>query len=257
MRKAASSAGELDRVEEHEDVDLWEEYGELVDETIDYLKTGFRDGRKPAPADHSTESEPPSPSPQVGDPISACTTLSEVADLVHACTRCRLHRGRRNAVPGEGREKADILFVGEGPGAQEDVQGRPFVGRAGQLLTKMLAAIDLTREEVYITNIVKCRPPENRNPLPDEAETCFPYLQRQIEIIDPMIVVCLGGPAVQRITGSTSGITRMRGTLHRYKDYPVLPTYHPAAVLRFPDKYRRPVWNDLKMLRDYYRELRR
>ena len=172
------------------------------------------------------------------------------------CTRCRLHQGRKNAVPGEGNPRADILLVGEGPGAEEDAQGRPFVGKAGRLLTRMLAAIDLAREEVFITNIVKCRPPQNRNPLPDEAEACFPYLRRQIELVDPLVIVCLGGPAAQRLTGSVLGITRLRGRFHTFLDHPVLPTYHPAAVLRFPEKYKRPVWDDLKMLRSFYRESR-
>jgi DNA polymerase len=241
-------------------VELWEEYGELLDESIAYLKTGFREGnvraRSDLSSDPSSHKTPGSETPSDEDPLAACATLACVDTLVRSCTRCRLHQGRRNAVPGEGNERADILFIGEGPGAREDVQGRPFVGRAGQLLTRMLNAIDLKRGEVYITNIVKCRPPENRNPLPDEADTCFCYLQRQIELIDPRIIVCLGGPAMQRITGSASGISKMRGTLHRYRDYPVLPTYHPAAVLRFPEKYKRPVWNDLKMLREYYREFR-
>ena len=138
----------------------------------------------------------------------------------------------------------------------EDIKGEPFVGRAGQLLTKMLAAIELTREEVYITNIVKCRPPQNRAPLPEESGACFPYLERQLELIDPKIICCLGGPSAQLILSTNQGISKLRGTVHRYRGIPVVPTYHPAAVLRFPDKYKRDVWNDLKMLRDFARDLR-
>jgi DNA polymerase len=175
---------------------------------------------------------------------------------IRRCRKCRLHENRKNAVPGAGDTTADILFVGEGPGEQEDVQGLPFVGKAGQLLTRMLAAIDLSREQVYITNIVKCRPPGNRNPLPDEVDSCFPYLERQIGMIQPLVIVCLGGPAAQAILHSTLSITRLREGMHRYADIPVVATYHPAAVLRYPEKYKRAVWNDLKLLRALYRDLR-
>jgi DNA polymerase len=149
------------------------------------------------------------------------------------------------------------MFIGEGPGEMEDIEGEPFVGKAGQLLTKMLSAIRLKREEVYITNVVKCRPPGNRTPLPEEVGVCFPYLERQIELISPLIICCLGGPAANALLGSDSGISKLRGTIHLYRDIPVIPTYHPAAVLRFPDKYKRQVWNDLKMLRDYYRDIKK
>jgi uracil-DNA glycosylase family 4 len=232
--------------------DIRREYARLVQDTIDHIETGFR-----------SESKTPTAQPKK-------KAMAGLAMEVLGCTRCRLHRGRTHAVPGEGNCDADILFIGEGPGQMEDSTGRPFVGRAGQLLTKMLAAIDLTREEVYITNIVKCRPPENRNPLPEEIEQCLPYLQRQIALIDPLIICCLGGPAAGTILGTGSGITKLRGTIHRYqppvesessgrflsKGAVVVATYHPAAVLRFPEKYRRPVWNDLKLLRDYYRDIR-
>jgi DNA polymerase len=139
----------------------------------------------------------------------------------------------------------------------EDIKGEPFVGRAGQLLTKMLAAIDLTREEVFITNVVKCRPPNNRTPQPEEVSTCFTYLEKQIELIDPLIICCLGGPAARTMIGSDAGVSKLRGTIHQYKNYAVIPTYHPAAVLRFPERYKRHVWNDLKLLRDYYKDVKR
>jgi uracil-DNA glycosylase family 4 len=178
-----------------------------------------------------------------------------IDEEIRRCKKCRLHESRKNAVPGTGDPAADILFVGEGPGEQEDMQGLPFVGKAGQLLTKMLSAIDLSRKQVFITNIVKCRPPGNRNPLPDEVESCFPYLERQIGMIQPLVIVCLGGPAAQAILKSTLSITQLRERMQRYADIPVIATYHPAAVLRFPEKYKRAVWNDLKLLRDLYRDL--
>jgi len=219
-------------------LDVQKEYFHLIDDAISYIKTGFR--RKGSQETKAVK-----------------IMMSDIDEQIKACTLCRLHLQRKNAVPGEGDPHADILFIGEGPGAQEDILGRPFVGAAGQLLTKMLAAIQLRREEVYITNIVKCRPPENRNPLPDEIEACFYYLEQQIELINPLVIVCLGGPAIQTLTRSSNGISRLRGTFQQYKNFPVIPTYHPAAVLRFPEKYKKAVWNDLKMLRDYYRDVKK
>jgi DNA polymerase len=227
---------------------------DIAGDTLDFLKTGFRsagEGRAPEPApepDHSGGADEGRAKKELFD---------AVVKQVLACTKCPLHRGRRNAVPGKGSIDAAVVFIGEGPGETEDIKGEPFVGRAGQLLTKMLAGIDLAREEVYITNIVKCRPPNNRAPLPEESDACFPYLERQLALIEPKVICCLGGPAAQVVLRTSQGITKLRGTFHRYKDTPVIPTYHPAAVLRFPDKYRRQVWNDLKMLRDYLRDLKK
>ena len=167
----------------------------------------------------------------------------------------RLSKKRQNIVFGEGNEKARLVFVGEGPGYEEDAVGRPFVGKAGQLLTKIIAAIGMAREEVYITNVVKCRPPGNRAPLPDEVEACFPYLEQQIRMIGPRIIMCLGGPAVKTILKSNTWITKLRGQIHHFNEVPVIATYHPAAVLRFPERYKRDVWNDLKLLRDLYRDI--
>jgi uracil-DNA glycosylase family 4 len=229
--------------------DIRREYVCLVGDAIDYVKTGFRSSR-------TGPKGPKGPTPPK-DKI-----LTGLIKEVLQCTRCGLHHGRLIAVPGEGSIDAGILFIGEGPGKMEDIEGRPFVGKAGQLLTKMLAAIDLTREEVYITNVVKCRPPENRTPLPEEIEQCLPFLQKQIAFIDPHVICCLGGPAAGTVLGSGAGITKLRGTIHRYKppeglgsNTAVIATYHPAAVLRFPEKYKRPVWNDLKLLRDFYRDI--
>jgi len=210
----------------------------LVRDTIDFVKTGYRHEY----LDSSNELQ--------------SIRLSEVAEEILNCEKCPLHIGRLNPVAGDGNPDADVMFIGEGPGEMEDIKGKPFVGRAGKLLTKMLTAINFTREEVFITNIVKCRPPNNRTPLPDEVKACFPYLERQIETIQPMIICCLGGPATKTILGTNQGISKLRGTVHRYKNIPIIPIYHPAAVLRFPDKYKRPVWNDLKMLRDLYNDLK-
>jgi DNA polymerase len=238
----------------------------IAGDTLDFLKTGFRSergGRAPeggpsTRADRGADSAPSGSGSQEPEPGRAKRELFDaVVKQVLSCTKCPLHRGRRNAVPGMGSIDAEVVFIGEGPGETEDIRGEPFVGRAGQLLTKMLAGIELKREKVYITNIVKCRPPNNRAPLPEESDACFPYLERQLALIDPKVICCLGGPAAQVVLRTSQGITKLRGSFHRYKDTPVIPTYHPAAVLRFPDKYRRQVWNDLKMLRDYLRDLKK
>ncbi len=161
-------------------------------------------------------------------------TLAEVERDALACTRCPLHRGRTNVVFGMGHPDADLMFVGEGPGQQEDAEGLPFVGRSGQLLDRLMGEeMGLTRAACYIANVVKCRPPNNRDPLPDEITSCRPYLERQLELIDPRVVVTLGNFATKLLLGSTEGITRLRG-----RAYPLaggrtlVPTYHPAAVLR-------------------------
>ncbi len=218
-------------------MNIKKEYSSLIDDALQYIGTGFRRKRT--------------------NGSSKVELMREIEGQVRECRKCRLYAGRRMAVAGEGNCDADILLIGEGPGAREDATGRPFIGKAGQLLTRMLAAIKLTREEVYITNIVKCRPPENRDPFPEEVQTCLPYLERQIEIVQPLVIVCLGLPALRTLTGTNQGISRLRGTFQQYRGYPVLPTYHPAAVLRFPEKYKRLVWNDLKMLRDYYTDVKK
>jgi DNA polymerase len=144
------------------------------------------------------------------------------------------------------------MLIGEGPGADEDKLGRPFVGKAGELLDKILAAVDINREEVYITNVVKCHPPENRTPQKDETAACLPYLREQIQIINPQIIVALGAVATQAMLGPEARITKVRGTWHELGDIQVMPTYHPAALLRDPAK-KRPVWQDIQSVRDAYR----
>lgn len=161
------------------------------------------------------------------------------------CRLCRLCEKRTKIVFGVGDPGARLMFVGEGPGHDEDVQGIPFVGRAGQLLTDIIRAMGLTREQVYIANIVKCRPPENRTPEPDEIAACRGFIEKQIEIIAPEVIVCLGAVAVQALVSATGGITKMRGQLREYRGIPVMPTFHPAYLLRNPAA-KKDVWQDMK-----------
>ena len=170
-------------------------------------------------------------------------------DLGPDCQRCKLHTlGRRQVVFGVGNPDADLMFVGEAPGADEDLQGEPFVGKAGQLLTKIIEAMGLTREQVYIANVIKCRPPGNRNPEPDEVEQCEPFLFRQIDIIKPRVIVALGKFAAQCLLKTDAPITRIRGREFTYRDAVLIPTYHPAYLLRNPSA-KRDVWEDMKKVR--------
>jgi DNA polymerase len=173
-------------------------------------------------------------------------TLEEIAGQIRVCSACPLHSSRKNTVPGEGNpNRPDILFVGEGPGADEDLQGRPFVGAAGQLLDKMIAGMGYKREEVFIANIVKCRPPGNRVPMPEEMNACVPYLKAQIALIKPKIIVALGKTAVQGLLQQDVAITKFRGTWCKYEGIDLMPTYHPAFLLRSPDR-KGEAWADLK-----------
>jgi DNA polymerase len=173
------------------------------------------------------------------------TALRIVRDDLGECTRCGLCRNRTNIVFGVGDPKARLVFVGEGPGADEDLRGEPFVGRAGQLLTRIIESMGMDRKDVYIANVVKCRPPENRTPLPDEIATCSPFLFQQITAIRPRVVVCLGTPAAQTVLGTRDTITRLRGTFHDIGGIRVMPTFHPAYLLRNPSA-KREVWDDMK-----------
>jgi DNA polymerase len=171
------------------------------------------------------------------------------AEVGPDCRRCKLHGlGRRQVVFGVGNPEADLMFVGEAPGADEDLQGEPFVGRAGQLLTRIIEAIGLTRDEVYIANVIKCRPPSNRNPEPDEVEQCEPFLFRQIDTIGPKVIVALGKFAAQSLLETSEPITRLRGREYRYRSAILIPTYHPAYLLRTPSA-KREVWEDMKRVR--------
>lgn len=179
---------------------------------------------------------------------------SETFEDIHAdigdCTRCSLHRERTTVVHTEGNRKARLMFVGEAPGADEDIQARPFVGRAGQLLTKIIEAIGLKREEVLIGNVNRCRPPGNRPPTPEEATMCKPFLLREIAIVQPEVIVVLGNTAMRNLLDTREGITKLRGRFQDYKGIKVMPTFHPAYLLRDPSK-KRETWEDLKKVRDY------
>lgn len=180
--------------------------------------------------------------------IEKLDSLEEIAKKTQKCTRCPLYETATRAVPGEGNPKAQLVCVGEAPGAKEDETGRPFVGQAGQLLTKILAAIDLTREEVFICNVLKHRPPGNRNPRPEEVEACSPYLIRQLELIKPKVIVAFGTFAAQTLLNSKTPIGQLRGLVHKYHGIPLVVTYHPAALLRNP-AWKRPTWEDVKLAR--------
>lgn len=175
-------------------------------------------------------------------------TLDEVRVRVSSCTACDLHAERTQTVFSRGTGSSGVCFIGEGPGADEDAQGEPFVGAAGQLLDKMILAMGLSREEVYVCNVVKCRPPNNRRPTPIEMQTCSPFLKRQLELLEPRVIVALGGTAVTGLLGLTEGITRLRGRFRLYEGrIAVMPTFHPAYLLRNPSA-KREVWNDLRQV---------
>lgn len=179
-------------------------------------------------------------------PADPARRLVEVREELGDCTRCKLAGGRTQIVFGVGNPRANLMFVGEGPGRDEDLQGEPFVGRAGKKLDEMIQAIGLARKDVYIANVVKCRPPNNRDPEPDEVETCSPFLFRQIEAIRPRVIVTLGGPATKLLLNTRTGITRLRGTWQSFRGIPVMPTFHPAFVLRnYTVETRRRVYDDL------------
>jgi uracil-DNA glycosylase len=214
---------------------------------LEYLK-GIGIEALPVSENKSVEAYPDSsPGP------ATATTLEEVRKELGDCRRCKLHRTRRTLVFGEGNERAKLMLIGEGPGYDEDIQGRPFVGKAGQLLTKIIQAIHLRREEVYITNIIKCRPPQNRNPEPDEIQSCHPFLLKQIEAIQPKIICALGAFAAQTLLKTDAKITTLRGRLYDLEGIKVIPTYHPAYLLRNPDR-KREVWEDMKQISEWMNE---
>ncbi|HEX2778479.1 MAG TPA: uracil-DNA glycosylase [Gemmatimonadaceae bacterium] len=180
--------------------------------------------------------------------IESLPSLDAIAEMVRRCTRCPLHATAIQGVPGEGNPEARFVCVGEAPGATEDETGRPFVGAAGQLLTKILAAINLRREDVFICNVIKHRPPGNRNPLPNEIAACSPYLIRQLELIRPSVILALGTFAAQTLLETKESIGKLRGRVHRYHGIPLVVTYHPAALLRNPS-WKRPTWDDVQLAR--------
>ena len=175
-------------------------------------------------------------------------SLEQVAAAIASCRNCFLCQGRTQTVPGEGSPQADLMFIGEGPGQVEDETGRPFVGRAGELLTQIVEAVGLRRDEVYIANAVKCRPPQNRKPLPDELEACRRYLERQIELVRPKVIVALGATAAETLLQARRSLAELRGRVHSYRGIPLVVTYHPAALLRNPN-WKKPTWDDIRIAR--------
>jgi uracil-DNA glycosylase family 4 len=197
------------------------------------------------------------PAPSEGQPVMPAEALLAIKrDIGPDCSRCKLHTlGRRQVVFGVGNPDADLMFVGEAPGADEDIQGVPFVGRAGQLLTKIIEAIGLQREEVYIANVIKCRPPQNRNPEQDEVDTCEPFLFQQIDVIKPTVIVALGTFAARALLRTLDPISRLRGRVFEYRGAKLIPTFHPAYLLRNPSS-KREVWEDMKLVRSLLRTSR-
>ena len=183
--------------------------------------------------------------------IAELPSLDAIEKAVAGCTRCPLHESAKNPVPGEGNPAADFVCVGEAPGQNEDEQGRPFVGAAGQLLTKILGAIKLSREDVFICNVLKHRPPGNRDPLPNEVHACSPYLLRQLDLLQPKVILALGSFAARTLLGTEEAIGRLRGKIHMYHGIPVIATYHPAALLR-NEAWKRPAWEDVQLARRIY-----
>lgn len=175
-------------------------------------------------------------------------SLEDVAAAVRECRQCFLCQARTNTVPGEGDPAARLMCVGEGPGETEDRTGRPFVGKAGELLTSILQAIGLSREQVFIANVVKCRPPQNRKPTPDEMGACLPYLRRQVELIRPRVILALGATAAEGLLGARGSLGEMRNRVHRFNSVPLIVTYHPAALLRNPN-WKKPTWDDVRIAR--------
>lgn len=182
-------------------------------------------------------------------------TLKELEESIKNCNKCKLCSGRKNIVFGTGNKNADIMFIGEGPGADEDIQGEPFVGKAGQLMNKAFEALGIERNNVYIANIVKCRPPQNRNPEKDETEACMDYLRNQVILVKPKIIVLLGSVALKNILGEEYGITNSRGKWIEKKEIWYMPTFHPAALLR-DDSKKIDFWRDLKLVKEKVKELK-
>jgi len=206
--------------------------------------------RHPATAPASDRASMGARPPETDAPLGAeaVESLAHIRTDLGECTRCKLSKDRSNVVFGAGNPKADLMFVGEAPGRDEDREGVPFVGRAGQLLTRIIAAIGLTREDVYIANVIKCRPPNNRNPELDEIQTCEPFLFRQVDVIEPKVVVALGAFAIRTLLHTDQAISRVRGQIFDYRGAKLIPTFHPAFLLRSPDR-KRDVWEDMKKVR--------
>ncbi len=232
------------------------ELTDIIDETIKAVEALKRSGVTHVDVSSDTLEElgnPPRP-PTIAatgpvvlqDRSDVAVELAAIEARAKACTKCKeLSRCRHSVVFGVGNPRAELMFIGEAPGADEDEQGEPFVGRAGQLLTKIIQAMGYQREDVYISNIIKCRPPENRTPFPDEVTNCLPYVLAQIELIKPKVIVALGATALRSLLDIQLGITKMRGHWYTFRDIPIMPTFHPAYLLRNPPA-KREVWDDMK-----------
>lgn len=238
---------------------------ETADPPVSTAETTACPGRPPdvpdgpaAPLPRWRHGAPPIPGPGVavespahhllGDELVSLTTIDEIAERIRTTHCCALCPTRINAVPGHGNPNARLVLIGEGPGATEDAQGKPFVGQAGNLLNGILEAIEVPRDSVYITNIVKCRPPQNRKPLPDEIAACIPYLHRQLEIIRPKVILTLGSTAAEAMLGVRKSLGELRNKVHTYNGIPLVVTYHPAALLRNPN-WKKPTWDDVRIVR--------
>jgi len=207
----------------------------------------------PAPEEPMLFGEP-EPPPLTHEPWGTAATLPELDGAINTCTRCVLGNTRNRFVFGVGNPHATLLLIGEAPGADEDAQGEPFVGRAGQLLNKILEAIHFKREEVYICNILKCRPPGNRKPAQEEVNECLPFLKKQISLVQPKLILCLGLTAAESLLGTTESLTKLRGRVLKFMGVPLMVTYHPAALLRNPN-WKRPTWEDVQAARKLHDEL--
>jgi DNA polymerase len=257
------------RLRYYEDLGISLFYGDRAADSASFGKTSVTIPEIPQ-AFHTEENSLPKPKSKLALPIAAAPapriaplvapsapslfeslekvkddSLLKIREDLGDCTRCKLHKGRNKIVFGDGNAKADLVFVGEGPGADEDAQGLPFVGRAGKLLTQMIEAMGLQRKDVYICNVVKCRPPENRAPEPDEVQTCSPYLLRQIDVLNPKVIVCLGAVAAKTLLETTRGISQFRGEWQEWRGRKLMATYHPAYLLRNPAA-KADVWKDLQ-----------
>jgi uracil-DNA glycosylase len=257
-RPVSRSVGQaVDRTEDEGASDATDS-GQDVSPQVTEAPTTARPTDRPTGRPSWRKGAPPIPGPGLtiespehallGDDLVSLSTLDQVAERIRTTYCCALCPHRTNAVPGEGNPNARLFLCGEGPGATEDAQGRPFVGQAGNLLNGILEAIEVPRESVYITNIVKCRPPQNRKPLPDEIAACIPYLHRQLEIIKPKVILALGSTAGEALLGVRKSLGELRGKVHTYNGIPLIVTYHPAALLRNPH-WKKPTWDDVRIAR--------
>jgi uracil-DNA glycosylase family 4 len=215
---------------------------DLFGKTIIRESGGVKNTAAPAPVQ---------PFPYPDESWTGCASLGVLNGEISGCLKCELGRTRKNFVFGVGNPNSPVMFVGEAPGADEDAKGEPFVGRAGQLLNKIIEAVGMKREDVYICNILKCRPPNNRDPLPTEMQLCSPYLMKQIELMKPKFIICLGRISAQWLLQTTDTLTSLRGKFHDFQGAKLMVTYHPAALLRNPN-WKRPAWDDMKMFKQLY-----